>query len=192
MTFRARAAAGVFITALLAFSAASADDEDALASGEILVHSESVPGSDLPKVVVRGVIDAPPAKVWTIVSDCDVFEERLPRIRSARVLEQTDRGPICEVIVALPFPLSDLRAKTRAVHIEGPPRWSRTWTLIEGDYEVNDGSWVLESFRGDPNRTLATYSVHAVPHSAVPAWARRRAQESSMPDIIERLRRETR
>lgn len=185
----------ITISALLAFtvlaSYAFADEKGALANGEILVETTPVEGSDLPKVVVKGVIDAPPAKVWAIVSDCDVYEDKLPRIRSARVVEREDDAVVCEVTVALPFPISDLTATTRAKHVEGPPRWSREWKLVEGDYDVNDGSWVLEHFDGDDERTLATYSVHAVPHSSIPGWARRRAQRSSMPDIIERLREET-
>ena len=192
MTPRLIARTVAVLTTTLAITIAGARDEDALAAGQILTTTTKVSGSSIPRVTIRGVVDAPPARIWAIVGDCDTYVARLPRIRASRVVERTDHGMICELTVALPFPLSDLTAKTRAVHVEGPPRWDRRWTLVKGDYEINDGSWVLEVFQGDPNRTLVTYSVHAVPHSAVPPWARRRAQESSMPGLIERLREETR
>ncbi|MFU8803497.1 MAG: type II toxin-antitoxin system RatA family toxin [Bradymonadaceae bacterium] len=180
----------VLLTVLLLPPPLYAQDKEALDRGEISVRTVDVAGSELPKVVVQGVIDASPAKVWELVSNCDNYVRRMPRIKAARIVERKGSTVICEVTVGLPFPISDLRATTRATHVVGPPTWSRTWTLIEGDYEKNDGSWVLTPFGDDGDRTLATYSVHAIPNTSVPAWARRRAQQSSMPEIIERLRKE--
>ena len=174
---------------LLFFSAtAFASEEARLADGEILVTAQNVAGSDVPKAIVKGVINAPPQRVWDIVSNCDRYEGRLPRIRAAREIERSGNTVVCEVTVALPFPISDLTARTRATHTEGPREWRREWTLIEGDYQRNDGSWVLTPFQGDPNRTLAVYTVHAEPNSRVPQRLRNRAQESSLPDVIETLR----
>ncbi len=180
----------VLATALL-LTSIGAKERASLEHGEILVDAERVEGSDLPRIIVKGIVDAPPEKVWEIVSDCDVYERRLPRIREGRVVERSGNTVICELTVALPFPLSDMTARTKAKHIEGPPRWSRTWTLLEGDYETNEGSWVIEGYGEEGNRCLVTYSVHAVPSGSVPSWAQRRAQQSSMPGIIERLREET-
>ncbi len=168
----------------------SAQSNDALSKGEIGVELVDCKGSEVPKVIVKGVIDAPPAKVWRIVSDCDNYSKRMPRIKASKQIEKKGDTVICEVTVGLPFPMSDLRATTTAKHVEGPTVWSRRWTLIEGDYEINNGSWEISAFDGDPNRSFAVYTVHAVPNTAVPAWMRRRAQESSMPDIIRRIREE--
>jgi ribosome-associated toxin RatA of RatAB toxin-antitoxin module len=178
----------LLVAAVVAGPVAVAGEADPLDRGEISVRTHAVEGSGFPRVVVQGVIDAAPERVWAIVSNCNGYEGTMPRIRAAREVERNGDTVICEITVALPFPMSDLTARTRATHVEGPPRWSRSWTLIEGDYDVNDGSWILEPYKGDPGRTLATYSVHAEPHTSVPGWARRRAQTSSMPDIIEHLR----
>lgn len=169
---------------------ASAQSNAALSKGEISVDTIEVKGSDMPKVVVKGVIDAPPAKVWQIVSDCAKYQKTMTRIKASKLVKKTGDTYICDVTVELPFPMSNLRATTTAKHISGPPVWSRTWTLLEGDYELNDGSWKLEEFAGDANRTFATYTVHAIPNTSVPGWVRKRAQESSMPDIIKRIREE--
>ena len=171
-------------------TSAFAQSNDALGKGEISVDVVDVKGSPMPKVVVKGVVDAPPAKVWEIVSDCTKYKQRMSRIKAAKLVKKTGQTYICDVTVELPFPLSNLRATTTAKHVTGPPSWSRTWTLLEGDYERNDGSWVLQEFAGDPNRTFVVYSVHAIPNTAVPDWLRKRAQESSMPDVIKRLRAE--
>jgi ribosome-associated toxin RatA of RatAB toxin-antitoxin module len=179
---------GLLAGMLLVPGLIAADDGDALDRGEILVRTVDVKGSSVPRVVVQAVVDAPPARVWPIVSDCDRYTERMPRIKQSRTVEKKEGTVICEVTVGLPFPMSDLRAKTTAKHVEGPPNWSRRWTLLEGDYQINDGSWELTAYKGDPNRTLAIYSVHAVPNTAIPGWARKRAQQSSMPEILVRVR----
>lgn len=172
-------------------SAASAQDRAVLDRGEISVRTIDVAGFDVPKIIVQGVIEAAPSKVWEIIEDCNRYPQRMSRIKEAKELERRGSTVICEVTIGLPFPISDLKATTRSIHVIGPPTWSRTWTMIEGTYEKNDGSWVLTAFEGDPNRTLATYTIHAIPNTAVPAWARRRAQESSLPEVIERLRKES-
>lgn len=156
--------------------------------GEIRVETSEVAGSSVPRITVTGVIDASPAEVWAIVSDCNRYVGRMPRIEAAREVSRSGSTVICEVTVGLPFPMSDLTARTTATHTVGPPQWKREWTMIEGDYKTNDGSWILTPFQGDGNRTLAVYSVHAEPKSRVPNSIRRRAQENSMPGIIERLR----
>lgn len=183
----------VFLAAALIISlplGAAAQSNDALSKGEISVETIDVKGSDIPKVVVKGVINAPPAKVWQLVSDCTKYHKTMTRIKASKLVKKTGDTYICDVTVELPFPLSNLRATTNAKHVSGPPVWSRTWTLIEGDYEKNEGSWKLEEFAGDPNRTFATYTVYAIPNTAVPGWMRKKAQESSMPDVIKRLRAE--
>lgn len=174
--------------ALMILPASAAADTRALDGGEIFVTTEDVAGSDVPRIEVRGVINAAPSAVWDIVSDCNGYVGRMPRITEAREVRRSGSTVICDVTVGLPFPMSDLQAVTRATHTVGPPEWRREWTMIEGTYRINDGSWVLTTFNGDSQRTLAVYTVHAEPNSRVPNSVRRRAQTSSMPGIIERLR----
>ncbi len=175
---------------LLFSSAAYAGEEARLASGEILVETQDVAGSDIPRVIVKGVIAAPVERVWHEVSNCERYPGTMPNIESAREIERRGDTVVCEVVVSLPFPLSNLTSRTRATHVEGPDRWTRTWTMIEGDwdYKVNDGSWVLTHFQGDSSRTLAVYTIHAEPNTRVPQRLRNRAQRSSMPGAIEALR----
>jgi ribosome-associated toxin RatA of RatAB toxin-antitoxin module len=169
---------------------AQAGENARLDAGEILVSTQNVADSDVPRVTVKGVINATPERVWAIVSDCARYPGRMPRITAAREIERSGNTVVCEVTVGLPFPLSDLTSRTRATHTEGPPRWRRAWTMIEGDwdYKINDGSWTITEFQGDENRALAVYVVHAEPHTRVPQRMQRRAQESSMPGVIEALR----
>lgn len=68
---------------------------------------------------------------------------------------------------------------------------TRKWTLIKGDFRVNTGSWVVESFNESGTRSLVTYTVHAEPTTSVPDWVKKKARDSSMPKLIKRLRKES-
>jgi len=166
---------------------ASADDRSDLDAGKILVTSAAIAGSGEPEHIVRAVVESPPAAVWRVVSECDHFKERLPHIAAAHELSRAGAIVICEVTIAMPFPASNLTAVTEAVHDVRPDGMSRTWKLVRGDYEYNDGSWTVQSYRGGA-ASLVTYRVHVKPKSAIPGFIRNAAQERALPDLLEHVR----
>ena len=183
---------GLILTAfMIAPSSAFADTDRRLDGGEVLLFTHDVDGQSIPKVNVYGVVDAPPEDIWAIISDCDKYVGVLPRVDKAKIVSRSGSTVTCDVTLGLPFPISDLRAVTEAEHTTGPPSWKREWTLVEGDYEVNEGHWTLTRFQGDESRTLVVYSLNAVPKNRVPNRVQRRAQEGSMQDIIKSLREHT-
>jgi hypothetical protein len=142
-----------------------ADDVGArLDGGEIILSSEEVPGTNVPRAKMQGVIDAPPEKVWELVEHCAGYTKVMPRVDAATELSRDGGVVVCEVTVHTPFPLPNLTSRTQAVHTVDPGvRWERKWKLLSGDYKVNEGRWVLERYQGDPGRTLATYEIFADP-----------------------------
>ncbi len=85
--------------------------------------------------------------------------------------------------------MGDLEAVTEAIHVEEPGKlYSRTWKLVSGDFDLNNGSWTLKPFKGDPNRTLAVYQIHVKPRISIPDAVRDMAQESTLPDLFKHLR----
>jgi ribosome-associated toxin RatA of RatAB toxin-antitoxin module len=171
----------------LAPCVAMADDTADLDRGKILVQSLPVAGSSEPEHVVRAVVDSPPSSVWKVVSDCNHYKERLPHIAAAAELSRAGNLVTCQVTIAMPFPTSNLTAITQAVHDARPDGMSRTWHLVSGDYEFNDGSWTIESYRGG-TASLVTYRVHVKPKSAIPGFIRNLAQEKALPDLMARVR----
>jgi len=164
-----------------------------LGAGEILVSSKKVPGSEQPRATVMGVIDAPPEKVWGIISKCADYKRTMVRVSESRQLWKKGNVHRCRVTVDLPFPLSTLTATTDAVHKVVPgKKWQRTWSLVEGDFERNSGSWTLAPFDSASQRTLVIYKVHAVPNLPIPDGIRRAAQRKTLPGIIENLRKQVR
>jgi ribosome-associated toxin RatA of RatAB toxin-antitoxin module len=162
---------------------------ETLDEGKIMVGTRAVPGSDTPEVVVRAVFNTPRERVWQLVTNCNDFTRTMPRIKASKELSREGDRVVCRVTVDMPFPVSDLTAVTEAVHSKTAEKWQRRWQLRSGDYKYNQGSWSLSPYKGSDTRTLVVYRALAVPKTWIPAWIRTRAQKSTMPEMIEKLRR---
>jgi ribosome-associated toxin RatA of RatAB toxin-antitoxin module len=191
--FRVPATLWLVAFLVLAAAPARADDQKArLEKGEVIVTSRAVKGSDTPEMVARALIAAPPAKVWNIVSHCADYPRTMPRIKAAKELSRKGDKVVCKVTIEMPFPYSDLTSVSEATHTVSPARYARVWRFLSGDYKANSGSWVLTPYQGDPKRTLAVYRIHAEPKPWIPAWIRKKAQQRTIPEMMERLRKLTR
>jgi len=190
-----------------------------LARGEVVISTEVVQGSPLPRVRVLAVIEAPPARVWQVIDRVADYRRTMGGVKQST---EISREPVeggaggtgtcvrsggaslecgaerakCErvrarITVKLPFPLQDLTSVTEAVHTVDPDRrYERRWQLVEGDYHENQGGWVLEPFAADDRRTLVRYTLHAVPTIRIPAALQGMAQKKVIPRLIEHLRRQ--
>jgi ribosome-associated toxin RatA of RatAB toxin-antitoxin module len=169
---------------------ARADDDG------IRVWTEPVAGSEIPWAIVEGVIDAPPDAVWAIVSRCNDYGKNMPRVAAARELsrsgdEATSFTTTCEVTADLPFPLPDLTSVNKAQHtIEPGKRYVRQWSLVRGDYSLNEGSWTLVAV-DDGKKTKTTYRLRVRPNVPLPDGLLSQAQRNTMPDMIRNLRNKT-
>jgi ribosome-associated toxin RatA of RatAB toxin-antitoxin module len=182
------------LAACLTASAAWADTESRLASGDIIVANRSIAGSELPEVTVTAVINAPPAAVWGIVDDCKRYKNTMPRISDSKETSRSGANSVCVVTVDMPMPFSDLTSISDAVSTPGPATWKRTWKLAKGteggDYKRNEGSWTLSAFDAEGKRTRAVYRVHVEPNVSVPNFIVRKAQESALPDMMKKIRKQ--
>lgn len=186
----------VWLALLPVLALAAPDDDARLARGEIILTTRPVAGNDIPESTVRAVVDAPPDVVWSIVSDCANYKTTMPSIADSRVVSSvppTEReGPdavevkTCRVVAHLPFPFPDLVSVTRGVHTIVPgKKWQRAWMLVEGDYDRNQGRWLLEP-AGD--KTLVTYTIDAKPKVFLPAGLVAAIQQGKLPELMQRVR----
>jgi ribosome-associated toxin RatA of RatAB toxin-antitoxin module len=187
----------LMIISLIAMGASSAAFGSSLSertkrklnSGEILISTHKVAGSDTPEFAMVAVIDATLARVWHLVSHCNDFVRTMPRVERSKELSRKGDRIVCRVTVDLPFPFGDLTSTTEARHHVADGVMRRTWRLLSGDFKVNSGSWTLSPFAGNAKRTLVRYRTHVIPKIFLPGWVRRAAQKSSMPKLIKNLRR---
>jgi ribosome-associated toxin RatA of RatAB toxin-antitoxin module len=180
----------LILLALLASPAAAASVKQRVAAGEIVVYTSPVKGSEAPAVVVKAVINASPRKVWEVIRKCWNYTNTMPRIAASTLVKRSGNKVYCKVTVDMPFPYSDIWSITEAVHLADHKRgrYSRTWKLQSGSYKNNAGYWRLSPYGDDPKRTYVIYRGHAVPKAYIPNWIRKKAQKSSMPKMIEKLR----
>jgi ribosome-associated toxin RatA of RatAB toxin-antitoxin module len=177
----------VLALVLLLSSAALAEEDD------VKVAQNPVPGSDVPVNIVEGMVDAPPAKIWAIVSKCADYAKNMPRVaKSAELSREGDEAGVwkvkCEVTAHLPFPLSDLTGITLATHTVRPDGgFVREWSLVSGDYELNNGSWTLDP-RDEGKKTYVTYKLQVRPKIHLPMGLIAKAQKGALKEVITRMR----
>jgi ribosome-associated toxin RatA of RatAB toxin-antitoxin module len=176
-----------WLLSLVALSASLPGAADA--ANDTQVKVVEVDGSDTPKIVVTATMDAPPEKVWAIVSDCATYKQHMPRVAASKELSKSGNQHTCEVTIEMPFPLSNLTAVTQATHDEAAPKFARRWKLIRGDYKVNEGSWEVMPSKSE-GKSFVRYTVHAEPNTAVPQWVREKAQKKALPEMIDRVESE--
>jgi ribosome-associated toxin RatA of RatAB toxin-antitoxin module len=158
--------------------------------GEILVTTEPVPDSTVPRLVVRAVVEAPCERVWRLIDGCATYERTLPGIARSEELVRDGQRVRVRLTVKMPFPLRDLTSVTDGIHTEVPgERYSREWQLVEGDYHSNSGSWLLVPFDGEKARTLVVYRLHAEPKLRLPRAIKQLATEKAVPRLIAQIRR---
>ncbi len=188
---RAFAGAAALLVGLLSTSPGFADDKERLAKGEILVTLRAVKGADIPAATVRAVVDASPAKVWAVVQDCSRYTKTMMRVKESKEVSRKGNIVHCQVLVDMPWPLSDLGALTRAVHtVRAGKYYQRKWDLVKGDYKINKGSWTVTPYDTTGNRSMVVYQAHAVPNISVPKWIQKAAAKRTFPNLLKHLRKQ--
>jgi ribosome-associated toxin RatA of RatAB toxin-antitoxin module len=157
--------------------------------GEIIIRNEARPGSSTPVIFLQAAIDAPASKVWNLIDQSARYQEFMPRVKKSEELSRQGMEVRTRMTIDMPFPLKNLTATTRALHTVVPDTlYKREWKMESGDYETNEGAWVLIPFPGQPGRTIATYRATVQPKIPLPGALKTMAQEKALPGLVESLR----
>jgi len=126
-----------------------------------------------------------PEKLRPVLRDCQHFSKFMPHTLKSQMRNQVGQTAVCDVIVDMPFPFDDLWSIVNSKWGELKPGvWQRSWVLVEGSFNRNVGSWtIVES--GQPNVVYAIYKASVDPKIAVPDFILRRAQVSSIPNLMQ-------
>lgn len=168
----------------------SADDTKRLDQGEVVTRSLTPTGNKGVAAMALGVIDAPSSDVWPVVRDCQYFKHFMPRTKDSGVKEHPTKGRLCHVELDMPFPLTNLWSDTFSTMREEPAgHFVRAWSLVEGTYHRNDGSWTLVPWGDGGAKTLLVYAIDSDPKLLVPDGLMRSAQVGSLPDVVKQVRK---
>ncbi|HEX3553741.1 MAG TPA: SRPBCC family protein [Thermoanaerobaculia bacterium] len=161
-------------------------------TGEVWVERVSAGAGKPHEGVGRGVIAAPPERVFRALTDYAHWQEFMPFLKRSDARPQADGSVLSRHVMALPSPLGERRYQVRFTQgteagPEGKIWWIR-WAYVEGSGNVagHHGSWRLTSL--GPDRTLAVCRLFTDPGGLTPHWAVDRGTESTLPWIFHGLR----
>lgn len=103
-------------------------------------------GAQLGRAVVN--IDAPPAMVWKLMTDCAAIRRIMPSNRGCKVLSREGRSEVVEHMVKTPL-MPNLRTVFRQ-DLETQKRIGIT--RVDGDLKVISGEWRVDALPGGKTR----------------------------------------
>lgn len=153
-------------------------------------------GAEKPREGVgRGVIEAPPERVWRALTDYAHWSEFMPYLERSDVQPQANGSVLSTHALDFPPPVGELRYRVRFVQsVEAAPSgrvWRLRWAAVPGSGNVTDhrGSWILTALAAD--RTLAVCHLYTEA-AAAPRWALDRGTARMLPWIFDGLRQHVR
>jgi ribosome-associated toxin RatA of RatAB toxin-antitoxin module len=144
-------------------------------------------GDGRPKTVkAAGLINAPLAKVWKVLTHYNEYHKFMPRVSSSKL--ESRSGNLAQATYQLdaPWPLNGTWYTNR--YVETPANHAIRWSMVKGSIKHNEGSWQL---RAQGNATYATYTVIAdlgIP--AIPKWIFGEVTKTTVPSIFEAVEKQ--
>jgi uncharacterized protein YndB with AHSA1/START domain len=146
--------------------------------------------------VGRGVIEAPPERVFRALADYAHWAEFMPFLEASDARPGPDGSVVSEHAMKLPSPLGERRYRVRFNRkVEMVPQgkvWRIEWAYVPGSGNVRDhrGSWTLTAL--GPGRTLGVCRLFTDPGDRTPRWAMDRGTDKMLPWIFHGLRQHVR
>jgi hypothetical protein len=193
--------------------------EARLAGGEVLLSSHPVGPRALAEEIGRGVIDAPPARVFAALIDFAHYQEWVPFVKHSDAHRETDGSVISFQSLDLPFPAGNRHYKIHAWSMAAredtavsagagagaggassgreeaqtaapaEPTWRVWWTYVPQSGNVADHYGWWVLQPFGAGRTLGTCLLYTDPGS-LPAWALHMGTSQTMPYIFSGLRQQ--
>ena len=170
------------------------EERTRLDAGEVVVRDLPPTDPDGIGVLLVGVVEAPPDRVWAVMADCDEQDEFIPRVRYAAVRDRDGDSHTCDLVVDLPLPMSDLRTATRHQVRRLPDGgYQRRWYLLPGDWDYlrNSGSWTVHPYQ-DGRRSLLVGRMDLLLKSMIPLWILHAGQIRQAPETFGAIRERVR
>jgi hypothetical protein len=165
----------------------------------LAVYTREKPGMDVREVKAVGQVDAPPEKVFEVVTDYEHQIGNMPYIEKAQVFARTEKDVI--FWAQADFPMVSRRdwvVKSKLEKNLPGGVWRAGWEPVEVKeappaadnvvrLKVNTGSWTLEPLDGG-KRTLGTYQLLTDPGGSIPTFIANKANTTALPLLFERVR----
>jgi uncharacterized protein YndB with AHSA1/START domain len=159
----------------------------ALAKGEAFAEVAPDPDGISGRVKAVVDIDAPPERVWRIMTDCASAKVMIATLASCRILqgEQARGWDVREHVTRRNLIFPGMRIVFRSDY---EPFERIRFRLVEGDLKVEQGEWRLQALDGG-RRTRVFYDNRLAVDWPVPKALMREALRKDTPKVLMNLRR---
>jgi uncharacterized protein YndB with AHSA1/START domain len=166
----------------------------------LAVYTREKPGVDVREVKAVGQVDAPPARVFEVVTDYEHQVGNMPYVEKQNVFSRTDNDVTFWAVADFPFvSRRDWIVKSKLEKNLPGGVYRAAWDPAEvpnapppGDgvvrLKINTGSWTLEPIDGG-QRTLATYQLLTDPGGSIPSFIANKANTTALPELFARVRK---
>ena len=136
----------------------------------------------MPQVEREIVINAPPEKVYEVITDYESYPQFLPEIVGVETLSRNDGEAVIrfelELIMRISYTLRLKENGKDGVH----------WTLEEAKLmDANTGSWELRS-GGEPGTTHVRYGLEIKLRGLIPKSVSSKLTEITLPQTLQRFK----
>ncbi|MCA1829116.1 MAG: hypothetical protein LC689_19505 [Myxococcales bacterium] len=166
----------------------------------LAVFTREKAGVDVKEVKAVGQVDAPPSRVFEVVTDYEHQVGNMPYVQDQAVFSRTEKDVTFWAIADFPLvsrrdwivksrlekdlPGGAYRAAWEPTHVEGAPAPEDGVIRLR----VNSGSWTMEPIDGG-KRTLATYQLLTDPGGSIPTFVANKANTKALPELFARVRK---
>lgn len=187
MVMRRIARLSMLLSAALALGVAAArgegeDVEARLARGEVVVSGSVDESAETGRGEAIALIDAPPARLLRVVSDFEAYPDFMPYVLECGVVGKEGEDPLVRTKVRV---LLLTLAYTLRMHADADAG-TLAWSLVEGDFRVNRGSWRFEP--AGEGRSRVTYEVEVAPNVRVPKAVLRQLSQAGLEGVMKAVR----
>ncbi len=163
---------------------------ESLRKGKIISNLENIEGSGFKRALTQGVIDAPIDKVWKVITDYNHYKDFMPKGKESRITEQEGNRIRYYSKLNMPWPIADVSSVCEV--ILSKDHRSLTFSIVPGTgkgVKRFEGTWELEPFEGNAERTLGKYTLSFEPDRWYPKWAIHLGMKSTIGKIMEAIRK---
>lgn len=172
-----------FLPAISEVKRTDSSEDTRLLKGEVVVRDENVGQTRF--VAARILIDAPPSKVWPVLSNPFEFQRRIsPRMKTVEVLTDREDMSVLQVSVDIGFLLP---AISYAVESRYQAQERISFKRVSGTLKDFRGYWEILP-KNDGAKTEVVYSMYVDPGIPVPQWLVRAGVREELPRTLMAMR----
>jgi hypothetical protein len=160
-------------------------DRDAVAAGQVVVHSGRAERPLTALINVAVEIDAPPAAIWDVLTACQLAPQYVQNVVSCRTLEKVDDGA-GELFVQVVKPAFFLPTFEHVFRLDYHPYRRIDVHRVSGPIAYMEGSWWL--LPEPSGKILLVYRLELDPGIPVPRFFVRATLKRDVPRLLQAVR----